>query len=155
LVAATDGRVSSDQISSFLKAYQSLKPLTIGELWAFPLILKVRLLECLLHLTTKILNRVKQNQLADFWANRLLNALRKEPEQLFSFLALLSKAVPHPTTYFAEQLLLHLSDAEVANAAIKGWLERKVGEDFAHIFQLEQSEQTREQTSIANIITSL
>lgn len=155
IVAATDGRISAEKIKLFLDAYQEKKLLTIGELWAFPLILKIRLIECLVNLTIKILDRVRENQSADFWANRILNASRIDSEKLYSVLSLLSKEIPYPTTYFADQLMIQLTDTEAANTVILGWLQRKVGENLHDIIQYEQSKQTLEQTSIANVITSL
>jgi len=155
LTAASDGRVTEDNTTAFLNAYQSEIPLTMGELWAFPLVLKIRLLECLVKLTKTIVDRVRENQLADFWANRILHALRREPEKLYSILAILSKEIPNPTAYFADQLMVQLSDIEAASIVIKGWLQRKVGEDLHGIFLYERSQQTLEQTSLANLISSL
>lgn len=155
LVAASDGKISAENIKLFLNSYQEKKPLTIGELWAFPLILKIRLIECLVNLTAKILDRVKENQSADFWANRILNASRVDSEKLYSVLSVLSKEIPYPTTFFADQLMVQLTDTEAANTVILGWLQRKVGGNLHDIIQMEQAKQTLEQTSIANIISSL
>jgi len=154
LVAATDGRITKDSIVAFINGYQKVTPLTMGEFWAFPLILKIRLLECLIHITKVILNRVQQTQLADFWANRMLNALQTDPEKLYPILSSLTQDMPAPSSYFADQLLIQLGDTEQASQFIKGWLNRKVGEDLATIFKLEQSEQTFEQTSLGNLISS-
>jgi len=155
IIAASDGRITAENITLFLNAYQENKRLTMGELWAFPLILKIRLIECLVNLTTKILNRVKENQAADFWANRILNASRIDSEKLYVVLSNLSKEMPHPTSYFADQLMIQLTDTEAANTVIFGWLQRKVGENLHDIIQVEQAKQTLDQTSIANVISSL
>jgi cyclic beta-1,2-glucan synthetase len=155
IVAASDGKISAENIKFFLNTYQEKTPLKIGELWAFPLILKIRLIECLVSLTTKILNRVQENQSADFWANRILNASRIDSEKLYSVLSILSKEIPYPSTYFADQMMIQLTDTEAANTVIVGWLQRKVGGNLHDIIQVEQAKQTLEQTSIANVISSL
>ncbi len=155
LVAATDGKITAENIEIFLKSYQKVTPLTIGELWAFPLVLQIRMIECLVHLMKIILERVRQTQLADFWANRILNALRREPEKLYLILAQLSKEISQPSPYFADQLMVQLGDAEIANMALKSWIQRKVGEELTDIFQYEQAQQNLEQTSLANVIGSL
>lgn len=155
IIADSDGRVTAENITAFLKAYQTEKIMTMGELWAFPLVMKIRLLECLVNLANKILDRVRQNQLADFWANRILYALRQDPEKLYPLLTILSKDIPSPTPYFADQLLIQLGDVDTASNTIKAWLQRKVGEDLADIFHFEQARQTLEQTSLANTISSL
>jgi cyclic beta-1,2-glucan synthetase len=45
LIQHGDGRVDADRLSRFLLAYQSVAPLTLGELWAWPIMLKLALLE--------------------------------------------------------------------------------------------------------------
>jgi hypothetical protein len=37
LIAHVDGRVDADNVSHFVTAYQSAIPLTLGELWAVPI----------------------------------------------------------------------------------------------------------------------
>lgn len=155
IVAASDGKITAENITSFLNAYQQISPLTMGELWAFPLILKIRLIECLVYLTSRIVERVNENQLADFWANRILYASRINPEKLYMVLSLLSEEIPSPSTYFADQLMTQLTDTEAANTVLFGWLQRKVGDNLHDIIQAEQGKQTLEQTSIANVISSL
>ncbi|HEV8051280.1 MAG TPA: hypothetical protein VGP47_02215, partial [Parachlamydiaceae bacterium] len=155
IIAASDGRITAENITLFLNAYQENKPLTMGELWAFPLILKIRLIECLVDLTDRILDRIKENQSADFWANRILNASRVDPEKIYSILSALSKEKPYPTAYFADQLMVQLTDTEAINSLLLGWLQRKVGDNLHDIIQVEQAKQTLEQTSIANVISSL
>lgn len=155
IVAASDGKITAENVTFFLNAYQKIKPLTMGELWAFPLILKISLIECLVDLTSKIVERVNENQLADFWANRILYASRINPEKLYMVLSLLSEEIPSPSTYFADQLMIQLTDTEAANTVLFGWLQRKVGDNLHDIIQAEQTKQTLEQTSIANVISSL
>ncbi|MCC6407547.1 MAG: carbohydrate-binding protein [Planctomycetes bacterium] len=50
-----DGRLDEDRLARFLLAYQSVAPLTLGELWAWPIMLKLALLENLRALTEGIL----------------------------------------------------------------------------------------------------
>ena len=45
LVKSCAGRLSRENIINFLDSYQTIHPLTIGELWAFPLMLRIRLIE--------------------------------------------------------------------------------------------------------------
>ena len=44
LIAHRDARVDSDNISEYIQAYQTITPLTLGELWAFPIMLQLALL---------------------------------------------------------------------------------------------------------------
>jgi len=43
LISHTDGRVDSDTAIQFVAAYQSVEPLKLGELWAFPIMLQLAL----------------------------------------------------------------------------------------------------------------
>jgi hypothetical protein len=74
LVARTDAQLSAHSIEEYVSAYQSATPLTIGELWALPLLLRVALIENLRRLTTAVERRQRDRERADFWANRLLAA---------------------------------------------------------------------------------
>jgi cyclic beta-1,2-glucan synthetase len=45
LISHMDGRVDSDNATQFIAAYQTVEPLKLGELWAFPIMLQLALLE--------------------------------------------------------------------------------------------------------------
>jgi hypothetical protein len=47
IVAESDGALDAEIIRNFLVAFQSVTPLRIGELWAVPPMLRLRLIECL------------------------------------------------------------------------------------------------------------
>jgi Ser/Thr protein kinase RdoA (MazF antagonist) len=45
LISHMDGRVDNDNATQFIAAYQTVTPLMLGELWAFPIMLQLALLE--------------------------------------------------------------------------------------------------------------
>ena len=55
LVRHSDSRLDKAQLVRFMNSYQSVAPLTIGELWAWPSILKIALVENLRRLAEEIL----------------------------------------------------------------------------------------------------
>src|SRR2546428_10675813 len=55
LIRHTDGRLDRHQLVRFMVAYQTVAPLTIGELWAWPSMLKLALLESLRRLADETL----------------------------------------------------------------------------------------------------
>ena len=81
LICRTGYRVAPESIVSFLNAYQQQAPLTIAELWVFPLMLRLVLLQRLQRLSELASLRQHQKEMADFWANRLLNAAHRGSEQ--------------------------------------------------------------------------
>lgn len=155
LIADTDARLDRDYIVSFLQAYQSISPLTIGELWAVPLMLRLRLIECVQWIALRVVQRECEREQADFWANRLLTAARRDPGQLNAFVAELIHERPDPTPHLVEQLVGYLYDEESALSPVRGWLERKMGIPLPEAIQQEHREQTAEQITLANAITSL
>src|SRR5204863_8385120 len=55
LIRHSDSRLDKGQLTRFINSYQSVAPLTIGELWAWPSILNIALIENLRRLAQEIL----------------------------------------------------------------------------------------------------
>lgn len=155
LVLHTEGQVDQHSISDFLEAYQSISPLTIGELWAFPLMLRISLIDNLCHLAEKIDRQLREREIADFWANRLIVVTRNEPDLLFPILTEFIKEIPEPSVHFAFQMLEHLYDEEAALKPVQAWLERKIGGNIEAALFDEKASQSSDEVSIGNTITSL
>ena len=155
LVLHTEGQVDQYGINDFLEAYQSISPLTIGELWAFPLMLRISLIDSLCHLAERVDRQLREREAADFWANRLIVVARNEPDLLFPILTEFISEVPEPSVHFAFQMLEHLYDEEVALKSVQGWLERKMGGNLESFLLDEKGSQASDEVSIGNGITSL
>ena len=65
LVRHSDGRFERPQLETFLKSYQRIAPLTIGELWAWPSMLTLALVENLRRLADEILDARHARMTAD------------------------------------------------------------------------------------------
>src|SRR5207249_11083190 len=63
LLRHSDSRLEQAQLVRFMNSYQSVAPLTIGELWAWPSILKIALIENLRRLAEEIL-RARASRIA-------------------------------------------------------------------------------------------
>jgi cyclic beta-1,2-glucan synthetase len=81
LVSHAGSRLDKENTLAFIKAYQSVSALSIGELWAFPQMLRMALIEGILHLAERALTELREREIADFWANRLIAASRRDPTQ--------------------------------------------------------------------------
>ncbi len=57
LVAHTDGRLDAENLSAFVRAYQESAALTLGELWAVPIMLRLALLEGVRRMAQRIAAR--------------------------------------------------------------------------------------------------
>jgi len=155
IVNGTAGKLNRENISQFCTSYQTIHPLTIGELWALPLMLRLRLIEWLQFLSVHLDKRMREGELAGFWGNRLLYASRRESDCLPNFFDQLSKEVPHPSPHFAEELLDHLFDEESVLGLTKKWLESRFKIPLQDVIHQEQMNEAAEQVSFSSAITSL
>jgi cellobiose phosphorylase len=161
MISDTDAHLDKEIITNFIQSYQSFRSetqnsiLTMGELWAIPLMLRLRLVESLHYLAIQVDRRQTERENADFWANRLLTAVRNDPDRLLDILAELAHEHPKPSAFFADQLVGHLYDEESALIPVRNYLERKLNMPIADAILQEQRIQASEQVSLANAITSL
>ncbi|MEI8395824.1 MAG: hypothetical protein WCF85_13875 [Rhodospirillaceae bacterium] len=71
-VAHTDSRFDAQMLCRFVRAYQRVQPLSIGELWAVAITLRVVLVENLRRLAETIVERQAAREQANVLADRLL-----------------------------------------------------------------------------------
>lgn len=155
LVKNTVGALNRENITHFLDSYQTEYPLTIGELWAFPLMLRLRLIEWVEFLAIHVDNRMREGELASFWGNRLLNAAHHDPSRLPVFLADLSHEQTSISGHFAEELLDHLFDEEAIIPMVRKWLEERFQSPLDEILHQEHLDETTEQVVFSSSIRSL
>ena len=155
LVTHSDARIDHENLLTFLSAYQEVASLTIGELWALPLMLRIALIQRVELLTRQAARELRDREFADFWANRLLSTLRRDPNQLFGVLAELAEERGNPSPFFATQLSGHLYDEDAALIPVQSWLERSLRKSLTELHTAEQSRQASDQIAIGNAITSL
>ena len=155
IVSHSDARLDRENIIEYLAAYQEGASLTIGELWALPLMLRIALIQHVEVQARQVWLEVLDREYADFWANRLLATLRRNPDQLFAVLADLAEERGKPSPFFATQLSGHLYDEDAALIPVQSWLERSLKKSLTEIHTAEQSRQAINQVSIGNAITSL
>ena len=156
LVAATDGRFDREMLIEFVHHYQAGgSNLSTGELWALPLMLRLAIIENLRRLTAQADKRQRERERSDFWANRLLAAAFREPDQILPLLAELSKEQNQIAPHFADRLVSHLFDEESAMGPVRSWLERKMSAPLADLTSREQRRQAVDAVSIGNAITTM
>lgn len=155
LIKCTAGKLNKENITEFLKSFQLNQALTIGELWAFPLMLRFRLIEWIHSLAIHVDNRMREGELASFWGNRLLTAARHEPDHLQILLDALSQIYIKPSPHFAEELLDHLFDEESIIPLVRKWLEGRFSIPLADVLHQEQIHETTEQIVFSSSVMSL
>ncbi|HEX6432883.1 MAG TPA: hypothetical protein VFZ87_01510, partial [Gemmatimonadales bacterium] len=74
LISHTEGRIGLDNVSGFVSAFQQVSPLTIGELWAIPAMLRLGLIENVRRMALRTVQRLDEMALADAAAARITSA---------------------------------------------------------------------------------
>jgi cyclic beta-1,2-glucan synthetase len=153
-----DGRLDTDGLGGFVSAYQSVTPLSIGELWAIPIMLRLALIENLRRVAARIgADRVDRNR-ADTWADQMTAIAEKDPKSLILSIADMARSDPPMVGSFVAELARRLQGKSPALALPLTWIEQRLAEDGLTIEQLVQSEnqqQAADQVSISNSISSL
>ena len=158
LISHMDGRIDSDNATQFVAAYQAVEPLTLGELWAFPIMLQLALLENLRRVGLRIARRREERDAAICWADRMLATAEREPKQLIQLLAEFANADVPLTAPFVEEFYARLQAQGPAMAFVQTWVEQKLLEQGVTATQLSAAAgrtAATNQISIANSIGSL
>ena len=155
-VAHTDSRFDPDVLARFVKAYQRVQPLTIGELWAVAITLRIVLVENLRRIAERIVRSRAARQEADTLADSLLgtNGLPALPPA-----DLLKKFAGRPlSAAFGVQLLQRLRDVNPNVRPVLEWLDERLAEQKTtadDIVRQEHQLQAAMNVTVRNIITSM
>ncbi len=158
LISHMDGRVDADNATEFIAAYQTVEPLMLGELWAFPIMLQLSLLENLRRVAVRIANRRQEQEMAVIWADRMLAAAENEPKQLIQLLAKFADADISLTAPFVEEFYARLQDQGAAMAFVQAWVEQQLllqNITATKLLESASRQAAANQISIANSISSL
>jgi cyclic beta-1,2-glucan synthetase len=155
-IAHSDSRFDVETLRRFVRAYQRIQPLTIGELWAVAITLRIVLVENLRRAAERIVaSRVEREQ-ADLIADRLLgvNGLTADPQALFR---LHEQDGPFPPS-FVVQVVKRLRDQDPRVTPALHWLEEQlvaIGTTSDAMVHDEHQRQGAGNVTVRNIITSM
>jgi cyclic beta-1,2-glucan synthetase len=149
LVSHSDARLDSQRLNRFVVAYQMVAPLTIGELWAWPSMLKLALIEDLRRLAEEVLDSREGRAAADAALAALdaggdADGVPRLPDNL---------SVP-----FAVQILQRMREYGPRLSRLRAQLEERLaarGLTLEDAIRAEHQRQATGQVSVANAITSL
>ncbi|MDP1962428.1 MAG: glucoamylase family protein, partial [Reyranella sp.] len=153
-VAHTDSRFDPETLTRFVRAYQNVQPLTIGELWAVAISLRIVLVENLRRSARRIMGRRAARDEADGVADRLLGVNDRAADP--------SALAPYERTPlsegFAVQLVQRLRDQDPETTPAVGWLEDRLAREGTTADELVRKEhqlQGATNVTVRNIITSM
>ncbi|HEX4964128.1 MAG TPA: glucoamylase family protein [Thermoanaerobaculia bacterium] len=153
-VAHTDSLFDAEVLRRFIAAYQTKQPLTIGELWAVAISLRLVLVENLRRLAERMVRARAARRLADELADKLLD--EDDPPQEA---ALLRRFEDRPLDVpFVVALLSRLRDRDPAETTALGWLHQRLQDQETTAEQVLADEYRRQTTmnaTVRNVITSM
>ena len=155
-VAHTDSLFDPDTLVRFVRAYQTVEELTIGEVWAIAITLRIVLVENLRRLADRIVGARVEREAADILADKLLG-LDELTNRTVEDLLKPHEAQPVSNT-FAVQLTQRLRDWDNDSATISQWLDRRLSEQGNTIERAvaeEHQRQTAANVTVRNIFTSM
>jgi cyclic beta-1,2-glucan synthetase len=155
-VAHTDSRFDPELLRRYMRAYQDIQPLTIGELWALAVTLRFVLIENLRRLAETIMRNRDARQDADAVADRLLGAGGRAAEPVPVVLAGYERAPL--TDAFAVQLVYRLRDQDPRVTPVLTWLDQRLvkqGATTDGVVSREHQRQGASSVTMRNIITSM
>jgi len=157
-IARTDSRLDEDSLRRFIRAYQQVTPLTIGEMWAAAITLRLALVENLRRLTVRVVAAREEREEADRLADNLLVATDKEQRSVVADLIQQLEKRKQTGRAFVVQLTQRLRDQDPDVLPLIEWIEREAqsqGQSIDQIVQLEHQRQAASQVTVGNIITSM
>jgi cyclic beta-1,2-glucan synthetase len=155
-VAHTDSWFDPETLCRFVRAYQRVQPLTIGELWAVAITLRIVLVENLRRIAEQIERSRVARQRADAVADRLLGVGNRQAEPVETALQRLEQT--RLPTAFAVQLVQRLRDQDPAVTPTLRWLDERLaarGTTADEIVREEHQRQGAMNVTVRNVITSM
>lgn len=155
LISHTEGRIDLENVSLFASAFQEVKPLKIGELWALPAMLRLGLIENIRRMALRTVQRLDELKAADRWIGRIRKAgdrgaLRVALGRLASDPLALKSVF---TARFLRQLQEEENDSLVRRVLEQWMMEEGFSADTAEVRASQRVALT--QVMMANSITSL
>src|SRR5581483_5494931 len=155
-VAHTDSRIDREVLLRFVAAYQRVQPLTIGELWAVAIALRIVLIENLRRAADEIAEARAARIEADLLADQLLGVGGNpvvSPEMALT--PYNSRRLPEA---FVVRLIERLRDQDPRVMPVLTWLDERVatvGARCDDVVRAEHQRQVGTNVTVRNIITSM
>jgi cellobiose phosphorylase len=158
IISHGEGHIDPESLRRFVAAYQTINPLKLGELWAIPIMLRLALIENLRRVAVRVAAGRLDWDLADSWANKMIETAEKDPKSLILVIADMARSDPPMSTPFVSEFVRRLQGQSPALAFPLTWIEQRLSESNQTTMQLIQygsQQQAADQVSISNSIGSL
>ena len=157
LIAHTDGRLDPALLELVTQHYQRVTPLTMGELWAMPAMLRMGFLENVRRMALRAAADLADTDEADRWVDRLLLASETAGDSLGKMLRELINSPPLFTPAFLTRFLQQIRSRRADFTPLL-WIEQWIAEEVMSVEEaVQRSTQHLALTQLvmANSIASL
>ncbi len=158
IISHSDGHVDIYSLGNFLAAYQKVSHLTIGELWAIPIMIRLALLENLSRMAARIAVDRMDTELAHQWASKILETVDKNPKNLVLVIADMARSNPPLGSAFVAEFSRKLQWKGAELTLPLSWVEQNLSGNERTISAMvleENQKQAADQVSVSNSINSL
>jgi cyclic beta-1,2-glucan synthetase len=158
LISHTDGTLDEQTISACVQAYQEVAPLSIGELWAVAIMLRMGLVENLRRLAAPLEAGRRDRARADSRADLLISAATEGAAAVAIAVSELARESENLSGAYLVRLLQRLRGRGPELAPALDWVDRFLEErglpPAEELTRTENQRQAADQVSLANTITS-
>lgn len=158
VVSHGDGHIDANSLSHFISSYQTESVLTLGELWAIPIMLRLALIENLRRVSVRLATSRAHHELAEAWVQKFVDTAENDPSNLILQVADLARSNPPMVSAFVAELTRRLQSQKAILALPLTWISQRLAETGMTIEQLvmlETQRQAADQVSISNSIGSI
>jgi cyclic beta-1,2-glucan synthetase len=159
-VAHTDSLMAGPILARYVRAYQQVQPLMIGELWAVAITLRIVLVENMRRLAEQIVEGQRLRAQADAMVDAVVVAQQSPGHsQLFAMQKVVAPYEAAPLSEIvAAQLAKRLRGSDPAQTPLFGWLEDRLHRQGSSIDEVIANAQVRlgaSNVTMRNIVTSM
>ncbi|MBS0350330.1 MAG: cyclic beta 1-2 glucan synthetase [Proteobacteria bacterium] len=156
VIEHSDGSWNLANLNRFIRTYQTITPLKLGELWALPIMIRSALIENLSHVSAQIIDNWNGHKLANYWADKVLEAAIAQPKKLVLVIADMVRSEPPMIKAFVAEFSRRLQNASLPMPLT--WIQQELAEEGKTIEQLVEAENTQQalnQVTVSNSLASL
>ncbi len=158
IISHSDGRIDEKSLISFISSYQKHNLLTLGELWAIPIMLRLAVIENLRRVSKKIALHVIDNNLADFWTEALIETVNEEPANLILTISDMARSELVLSSPFVAGFIRRMQGTGSSLALPLSWMEQQLssmGLISMDLVREDSQKQAADQVSVRNSIETL
>lgn len=158
LIVHVDGRFEEASVDAFIGAYQEGSPLGLGELWAFPIMLRMGLIEVIRRVAERVALARTDRDRGRSWAERFCATAERAPTDLVMVLADLARSDVELSDAFVAEFTRRIQASGQAQAMVGDWLEQRLaprGSSISQAIGADTQVQAAYQMSVSNAIASL